>query len=106
MGSHSHITVHNISRIYCYTRGSRIRYNILKKERNILRSFAKERNVSAFFPVLHKRTGRSLGSFLFFAKEQDVLYVIFCSFEKNGKESSTGLGTLFFSVRYVTIFPF
>ena len=69
MGSHSHITVHNISRIYCYTRGSRIRYNILKKERNILRSFAKERNVPAFFPVLYK--------------ERDDLWALSRSLQKN-----------------------
>ena len=30
--------------------------------------------------------GRSLRSFLFFAKEQNVLYVLSRSFEKNGKE--------------------
>ena len=61
---------------------------ILKKERNVLRSFAKERNVLVFFPVLYKRTGQSLRSFLFFAKEQNVLYVLSHSFEKNGKECS------------------
>ena len=29
MGSDSRITVHTISRIYCYTRGSRIRYTTI-----------------------------------------------------------------------------
>ena len=46
---------------------------ILKKERNVLRSFAKERNVLAFFYVLCKRTLhylRSLCSFPFFRKER------------------------------------
>ena len=67
---------------------------ILKKERNVLRSFAKERNVLAFFPVLYKRTGRFLRSFPFFAKERDILYVLFRSFEKNGKECSVLLGLI------------
>ena len=46
---------------------------ILKKERNVLRSFAKEGNVLAFSYVLCKRVLRSLHSFMFFAKEQNVL---------------------------------
>ena len=66
----------------------------IEKEQNVLRSFAKERNVLAFFPVLYKRTGWSLRSFPFFAKEQDVLYVLFRSFEKNGKGRSVLLGLI------------
>ena len=46
---------------------------ILKKEWNVLRSFAKERNVLAFFYVLCKRILRSLCSFTFFSKERNVL---------------------------------
>ena len=49
---------------------------ILKKERYVLRSFAKERNVLAFFYVLCKRTKRSLRSFTFFAKECCILCVL------------------------------
>ena len=48
-----------------------------------LRSFAKQRNVLAFFSVLCKRTLRSLCSFLFFAKERCVLCVLFLFLEKN-----------------------
>ena len=40
------------------------------------RSFAKERNVVAYFPVLYKRTQRPLRFFPFFAIERDVLYVL------------------------------
>ena len=67
---------------------------ILKKERNVLHSFAKERNILAFFPVLYKIMGQSLRSFPFFAKEWDVLYVLSCSFEKNGKGRSVLLGLI------------
>ena len=56
---------------------------ILKKERNILLSFAKERNVLTFFYVLCKRT---LRSFTFFAKERCVL--------KNAKERNVLLGLI------------
>ena len=56
---------------------------ILKKERNVLRSFAKERNVLAFFYVLCKRTLRSLHSFTFFAKVHCVLCILLCSLQKN-----------------------
>ena len=55
--------------------------NILKKERNVLHSFASvllcslQKNVAffAFFYFLCKRTLHSLRSFLFFAKERCVL---------------------------------
>ena len=67
---------------------------ILKKERNVLRSFAKERNVLAFFYILCKRMFRSLRSFTFFAKEWDILYILFCSFEKIGKEWNVLLGLI------------
>ena len=66
----------------------------MKKEWNFLRSFAKEQNVLAFFPILYKRTGRSLRSFPFFAKERNVLYVLSRSFEKNRKERSNLLGLI------------
>ena len=49
---------------------------ILKKEQTFSRSFAKERNVLAFFYVLCKRTLRSLRSFPFFAKKRCVLCVL------------------------------
>ena len=39
----------------------------MKKERNVLHSFAKERNILAFFYFLCKRMLRSLHSFTFFA---------------------------------------
>ena len=65
---------------------------ILKKGRNVLRSFAKEQNVLAFLYVLCKRMLRSLRSFTFFAKERCVLCILFCSFEKNGKEQNVLLG--------------
>ena len=45
----------------------------MKKERNVQRSFAKERNVLAFFYVLGERMLHSLRSFMFFAKEWNVL---------------------------------
>ena len=45
----------------------------MKKERNVLRSFAKEQNALAFFYVLCKRMLNSLHSFTFFAKERIVL---------------------------------
>ena len=64
---------------------------ILKKECNVLRSFAKERNVLAFFYILYKRMLRSLRSFTFFGKDCCVLCILcilFCSLEKNGKERS------------------
>ena len=67
---------------------------ILKKNGTFSRSLAKEQNVLAFFPALYKRTGRSLGSFQFFAKDRDVLYVLSRSFEKNGKEGSVLLGLI------------
>ena len=57
----------------------------MKKERIILHSFAKERNVLAFFYVLCKKTLRSLRSFAFFAKERCAL----C-----GKERSILLGLI------------
>ena len=41
----------------------------MKKERNVLRSFAKERNILEFFYVLCKRM---LRSFTFFAKERNA----------------------------------
>ena len=49
----------------------------MKKEQNVLRSFAKERNVVAFFYGLCKRMLHSLRSFTFFAKEHSVLCVLF-----------------------------
>ena len=61
---------------------------ILKKERNVLRSFTKERNILTFFYVLCKRTLRSLRSFMFFAKERCILCALFRSLEKNGKEQN------------------
>ena len=48
----------------------------MKKERNVLRSFAKERSVLAFFYVLCKRMLHSFRSFTFFAKECCVLCVL------------------------------
>ena len=66
----------------------------MKKNRNVLHSFAKERNILVFFPVLYERMEHSLRSFPFFAKERDVLYVLSRSFEKNGKESSVLLGLI------------
>ena len=67
-------------------------YIYWKKEPNVLRSFAKERNVLAFFSIFCKRTKCSLRSFTFFAKEQNVLCVLFHSKEKNGKERIVLLG--------------
>ena len=64
----------------------------MKKERNILRSFAKEQNVLAFFYVLCKRMLRSLHSFTFFAKERCDLCILFHSLEKNGKKRIVLLG--------------
>ena len=84
---------------------------ILKKERDVLRFFAIERNVLTFFYVLCQRMLRSLQknlvffaffyglckrmlhslrSFTFFAKEHCVLCALFCSLEKNRKERSFG----------------
>ena len=62
---------------------------ILKKKWNVLRSYAKERNILAFFYVLCKRM---LRSFKFFAKECCVLCTLFRSLEKNGKERNILLG--------------
>ena len=56
---------------------------ILKKERNVLRSFAKERKILAVFYVLCKRMLHSLRSFMFFAKECCVLCVLLRSLQKN-----------------------
>ena len=55
----------------------------MKKEWNVLRSFAKEQNILAFFYVLCKRTLTSWRSFKFFAKECCVLCVLLCSWQKN-----------------------
>ena len=52
---------------------------IEEKKGNVLRSFAKERNVLAFFYILCKRMLRSLRSFTFFAKECCVLCALFRS---------------------------
>ena len=58
------------------------------------RSFAKERNGLAFFSILCKRPKRSLRSFLFFAKEQNVLLglisrqILEKRTGKNGKEQN------------------
>ena len=68
----------------------------MKKERNILCSFAKERNILAFFPVLCKRTERSLHSFLFFWKEQERTFRSFGSHKSPKTQKRTGKkGTLF-----------
>ena len=67
---------------------------MLKKERNSLRSFAKELNILLFFYVLFKTTLRSLRSFPFFIKERNVLYVLFRSFQKSGKERNILLGLI------------
>ena len=67
---------------------------ILKKERNVLRSFAKERNILVFFYVLCKRMLRSLRSFTFFAKERCVLCALFSSLEKNGNGRNVLLGSI------------
>ena len=67
-------------------------YIYWKKECNVLHSFAKERNVLAFFSVFCKRTKHSLRSFTFFAKERNILCILFCSKEKNGKECIVLLG--------------
>ena len=48
-------------------------YIYIEKKRNILRSFAKERNILAFFYVLCKRT---LRSFTFFAIERCFLCIL------------------------------
>ena len=56
---------------------------IEKKEGNVLRSFAKERNVLAFFHVLCKRTLRSLRSLRFFAIDRCILCVLLHSLQKN-----------------------
>ena len=63
---------------------------LLQKNETFSRSFAKERNILALFPVLYKRTRRFLHSFTFFAKEWENLYVLFRSFEKNGMFRSFG----------------
>ena len=44
-----------------------------------IHSFQKNGTIFAFFSVLHKRTERSLLSFLFFIKEQNDLCILFCS---------------------------
>ena len=69
---------------------------ILKKERNGLRSFAKERNILAFFYILCKRTLRSLNSFTFFAKERCNLCVLlgFISHQNLKKEQKRMLRSL------------
>ena len=71
---------------------------ILKKERNVLRSFAKERNILAFFYILFSKERcvllRSLGSFTYFAKEGCVLCALFRCLEKNRKERSVLLGSI------------
>ena len=79
------IYIHIYISIYMY---------ILKKERNILRSFAKEPNVLAFFQVLCKRTLHSLCCFTFFAKEHCILCILFRSLEKGRKEHSILLGLI------------
>ena len=56
--------------------------------------FSKERNVSAFFSVLYKRTLRSLLSFTFFSKERCILCALFRPLEKNGKEQNVLLGSI------------
>ena len=77
----------------------------MKKERIVLGSFAKERNILAFFYALCKRT---LRSFTFFAKECCILCVLLglirCQklekrtekngtfFKKNGKEQNVPNG--------------
>ena len=67
---------------------------ILKKEWNVLHSFAKERNVLAFFYIVCKIMLRSLRSFTFFAKEHWVLCALFCSLEMNGNEQNVLLGLI------------
>ena len=64
-------------------------YIYCKKERNVLRSLAKERNILAFIYVLCKRTLRLLRFFPFFSKWNVLLGCISCQklekrTEKNG----------------------
>ena len=66
----------------------------MKKERNVLRSFAKEQNILGFFYVLCKRTLPSLRSFTFFAKERCLLCFLLRSYEKNAKERIVLLGLI------------
>ena len=66
----------------------------MEKERNVLRSFSKERNILTLFYVLCKRTLHSLRSLTFFAKECCVLYALFHSLEKKGKERNVLLGLI------------
>ena len=49
--------------------------------------FSKECNILAFFPVIYKRTERSLGSFPFFIKEQNDLCVLSHFFYKRTERS-------------------
>ena len=94
--------------IYLYIYNIYIYIYILKKECNVLRSFAKERNVLAFLYVLCKRTLHSftffakercvlcvlLRAFMFFAKEVCVFCALFRSLEKNEKERNFLLGLI------------
>ena len=66
---------------------------LLKKEWNVLRSFAKEQNVLAFFCVLCKRTLRSLRFFTFFAKECCVSLCSFPIFIKERKRMELSFGS-------------
>ena len=77
---------HSFFNIYLYIY---ISIYILKKERNVLRSFAKKINVLAFFYILCKRTLHSLLSFTFFAKERYILCVLlgFISHQKLKKRT-------------------
>ena len=63
----------------------------MKNERNVLHSFAKDRNILAFFYVLCKRTLHSLRSFMFFAKERNVLLGLISrqKFEKRTEKNGT-----------------
>ena len=72
---------------------------ILKKEHNILRSFAKERNVFTFFYVLCKRTlrsWRSWRSFTFIAKECCVLSVLLGFISRQNLKKRTEKNVAFF----------
>ena len=87
----SHTKIANLAKKEC-KRTQRSFYKV-KKERNVLGSFANKRNVLAFFYVLCKRMLGSLHSFTFFAIECCVLCVLFRSLEKEWKRTELSIGS-------------
>ena len=68
----------------------------MKKNGTFSRSFAKERNVLVFLPVLYKRMGQLLRSFPFFTKEWDILFALLGLISRQKLKKRMGKnGTLF-----------